>query len=119
MLTEQIIEFKLSGPEPLGRYMYSYNWLFSWQNKISYGKSSNGLLSTAKILQKGQFMLLPRTWTNHIQSKPICKILNLFWTKIVSKKTIELFNFSIGFLIVKNLVFSNYSKNAQNVIQWH
>ena len=29
MLTEQIIEFKLSWPGPLGRYMYSYNWLFS------------------------------------------------------------------------------------------
>ena len=64
-------------------------------------------------------MLLPPTWTNHIQSKAICKILNLFWTKIVSKKTTELFNFLIGFLNVKNLVFSNYSKNAQNVIQWH
>ena len=119
MPTEQIIDYKLSEPGPLGRYMYSYNWLFSWRNKISDGKSSNGLLSTAKILQEEHCILLLPTWTNHIQNKAICKILNLFWTKMVSKKRIELFNFSIGFLNVKNLVFSNYSTNAQNVIQWH
>ena len=33
-------------------YMYSYNWLFSWQNKNLEGKSSSGLLFTAKILQE-------------------------------------------------------------------
>ena len=36
MLIEQIIEFKLmrSGPPDCILYVaYSYNWLFSWQNK--------------------------------------------------------------------------------------
>ena len=35
MLIEQIIEFKLRGLGPRDRwpYMYSYNWLFSCQNK--------------------------------------------------------------------------------------
>ena len=33
MLIEQIIEFQLRGPGPLA-YMYSYNWLTLWQNKI-------------------------------------------------------------------------------------
>ena len=32
--------------------MYFYNWLFSWQNKNVSGKSSNGLLFTAKMLQE-------------------------------------------------------------------
>ena len=30
MLFEQIFEFR--GPGPPRPYMYSYNWLFSWQN---------------------------------------------------------------------------------------
>ena len=32
--------------------MYSYNWLLSWQNKNTSGKSSSGLLFTAKMLQE-------------------------------------------------------------------
>ena len=31
-------------------YMYSYNWLFSRQNKNILGKSSSGLLFTANTL---------------------------------------------------------------------
>ena len=53
---EQIIEFKLRGPGPLGRYMYNYNWLFSWQNKISEDKSLSGLLSSAKILKEAMYL---------------------------------------------------------------
>ena len=34
MFIEQIIEFELRGPAAPRPYMYSYNWLFSWQNKI-------------------------------------------------------------------------------------
>ena len=52
MLIEQIIEFQLRLPGPPGRYMYSYNWLTSCQNKNLEGKSSSGLLFTAKILQE-------------------------------------------------------------------
>ena len=32
MLIERIIELQLRGPGPLEN-VYSYNWLFSWQNK--------------------------------------------------------------------------------------
>ena len=56
---------------------------------------------------------------NHHQNLiPKCKILKVFQTSIVSKNRIQHFNFSIGFLNIKNLFFSNYSKNAQIVIQW-
>ena len=39
--------------------MYSYNWLFSWQNKILYGKSSSGLLFTAKMWQETVHLTSP------------------------------------------------------------
>ena len=48
MLSEQIIEFELGGLGPMP-YMYSSNWLTSRQNKNLLGKSSSGLLFTAKI----------------------------------------------------------------------
>ena len=39
--------------------MYSYNWLTSWQNKNLQGKSSSGLLFTAKILQEAMCLTSP------------------------------------------------------------
>ena len=51
MLIKQTIEFELRGPGPPGRTCtYVYNWLASLQNKNLQGKSSSGLLFTAKIL---------------------------------------------------------------------
>ena len=40
-------------------YMYSYNWLFSWQNNNLYGKFSVGLLFSAKILQEAMYFTFP------------------------------------------------------------
>ena len=59
--------------------------------------------------------------TNHIQNfTRKCKTLHVFWTQFKSKKIIKQCNFSIGFLNSKNpFFFSNYSKNARNVIQCH
>ena len=33
MLIEEIIEFQLRGSGPPWLYMYSYNWLISWEDK--------------------------------------------------------------------------------------
>ena len=40
-------------------YMYSYNWLTSWQNKNLEGKYTSGLLFTAKILQEAMCRTYP------------------------------------------------------------
>ena len=48
MMIEQIIGFNW-GDWASWPNIYSYNWLFSWQNKNLYGKSSSGLLFTAKM----------------------------------------------------------------------
>ena len=59
MLIEQIIEYQLRGAWALWPYMYSYNWLTSWQNKTLEGKSPNGLLLTTKILQEAKCLTYP------------------------------------------------------------
>ena len=64
MLIEQIIEFELRGAWPPGRRVL-YDWLFSWQNKNLKGKSSNGLLFTAKILLEAMYLTFP-TWTKSL-----------------------------------------------------
>ena len=54
MLIEEIIEFELKDLAPLvvrNILLQDYNKLFSWQNKNLQGKSSSGLLFSAKILQ--------------------------------------------------------------------
>ena len=40
-------------------YATAYNWLFSWQNKNIYGKSSSGLLFTAELLQEAMYFTSP------------------------------------------------------------
>ena len=65
----------------------------------------------------------PLHGSNHLQLKfyttVYCKILNVCWTLIASKRRIEKLNFSIGWLPnVKNLVFSNGCEHVRNVIQW-
>ena len=49
---------------------------------------------------------------------PQCKILNVFWTLIASKRRIEQLNFFAWLWNVKNLVVSNGCEHVQNVIQW-
>ena len=39
--------------------MYSYNWLFLWQNKNLLGKSSSELLFSAKILLEAFYLAFP------------------------------------------------------------
>ena len=77
MLIEQI--FELSGPGTLRPYMFSYNWLFSWQNNNLWRKSSSGLLFTAKILQEAMYFTSP-TWSKSQNLTQKCKILHVFWT---------------------------------------
>ena len=81
MLIEQIIEFELRGSGALCPHMYSYNSLFSWQNKNLKGKFSSGLLFTAKIVQEAMYLTSNLPEQNHLQNlNPKCKILNEFWT---------------------------------------
>ena len=57
MLIEQIIELKSSGPGPQGRYMYSYNWLFSWKNKNLLRQIFEWTITyTAKIRQEAMHL---------------------------------------------------------------
>ena len=81
MLIEQIIKFELRGPGPLGSTFTPNNWLISWQNKNLYGKSSSGLLFTAKILQEANH-LNSLLGPNHSQLKFNIKIqdFKVFWT---------------------------------------
>ena len=79
MLIEQIIGLQLG----LRSYMYSYNWLFSLQNKNFQGKSLSGLLFTAKTFtaEKRQGTLLSLLGPNHLQNfTSKHKILNVFCT---------------------------------------
>ena len=69
MLIERVIELQLKGPGPPGPNIYSYNWLLSWQNKNLYGKSSSGLLFTAKMLQETMHITIKTThpsWTRSL-----------------------------------------------------
>ena len=59
MLIDQIIEYKLKRPAPPWPYMYSYEWLISWQNKNLQGISSSGLLFTAIILHEAMHLYFP------------------------------------------------------------
>ena len=58
MLIEQIIELQLRGLAPWPN-MHSYNWSFSWQNKNLVGKSSSGLLLTAKMYPETKHLTSP------------------------------------------------------------
>ena len=49
MLIEQAIELQLRGAWAPWPNKYSYNWLFSWQNKNLQGKSSSWLLFIVKM----------------------------------------------------------------------
>ena len=57
MLIEQ--SFELRGTGLPGPCMYSYNWLFSWQNNDLEGKFSGGLLFTAKTIAGGNVLYFP------------------------------------------------------------
>ena len=54
----------MEGAWALWPYMYSNNWLTSWQNKNLEEKSSSGLLFTAKIL--GEAMCLTYSYMDQI-----------------------------------------------------
>ena len=98
MLIKQVVEFELSELGPLVARVLLYNWLFSEQSKNLYGKSSSGLLFTAKILTRqytAPSFSLPGP--NYLQNLvPKCKIFKVFWTWIVSRKRIEQLYFLIG-----------------------
>ena len=83
-------------------------------------KSSSGLLFTAKILQEAMCLTYPYMdqITYNQNFTPQCKILNVFWTLIASKRRIEQLNYFDWLSNDKNLVLSNGFDHVRNVIQW-
>ena len=81
MLTEQIIEFELRGPEPPGRTCGPIAGYFHDKTKIFYGKSFSALLFTDKNIARGNVSYFFLPGPNHLQNLiPKCKILIVFWT---------------------------------------
>ena len=69
MRIEQIIEFQLRGSGPLGRTCTPIIGKLHDKTKISSGKSSNGLLFIAKILQEAMCLNFSQHGPNHLQLK--------------------------------------------------
>ena len=66
----------------------------------------------------GNVLYFPLPGPNRSQNlTPKCKIFNVFWTKIASKKRTEQLNFFSWLSNVKNRVPSNGSEYVRNVIQ--
>ena len=119
MLIEQIIEFQLKEPGPPVRTYTSITGYFHDKTKIS---KENLRVDYYLLLKysKRQYALLFLSGPNHLQNlTPKCKILNVFWTQIVSKMRIKQFNFFTWLSNVKNLVLWNGSEHVRDVIQWH
>ena len=108
---ETIYWIRIEGAWTPWTYMYSYNWLLSWQNKHLWGKSSSGLLFPVNIAGgSASYFSLPEP--NRLQNlTPKCKILTCFELKLQAK-------WGLNSLIFFNWL-SNGSELVQNVIQWH
>ena len=60
------------------------------------------------------------TGPNHLQNLiPKCRILDVFWTLIASKRKTEQLIFFNWLLNVKNPVLSKGYEYVRNVIQWY
>ena len=98
MLIEQIIEFELREPRPHGRictYATGYFHDVTKQKSKEYCRVDHFIIYCYKILQDAMYCTLHSLpGPNHVQNlTPKCKILNVFWTKIVSKWRVEQFIF--------------------------
>ena len=82
ILIEQITEFQLRKPGPLGRTCTPITVFFYVKIKISKRTSSSGLLFIAKVLQEAMHLtssyLGQITYNQNLTLK--CKILNVSWT---------------------------------------
>ena len=74
MFIEQIIEFELRGPVPLGRRCDLKTGYFHDKTKISKKKSLSKLLFTAKYIAESNVPCFPLTWIKLI-TKFIQKVL--------------------------------------------
>ena len=98
--------------------MYSYNWLFSWQNKNTNEKSSSGLLFTAEILQEAMYFTSPylgQITKFNPKMQVFKRVLDLN-CKQNKDWTNQFFQYWLS--NVHNLVLSNGFEYVQNVIQW-
>ena len=86
-----IYEFELRGSEPLVVHVLLQLFIF-----MKKQKSSSGLLFTAKILHEAKHLAFSPGPNHLLNLTPKCKILSVFWTRIVSKRRIEQF-FQLAF----------------------
>ena len=108
MLIEQIVELRRPGPSgctctPIIGCFHDKTVIFK----------ENIRLNCYLLLKycRRQCTLLPPPGPNHLQNlTPKCKIFNVFWTRIASKRRTEQLNFFNWLSNVKNLVFSNGSE---------
>ena len=114
MLIEQIIEFELMGSGPPCRVSTSTTGYFYDKTKISKKNFRVDYYLLLKYCMR-QCTLLPVPEPSNLQNlTPKCKILNVFRTKIASKRRIEQFNFFNWLSNVKNRLLSNGSEHARN-----
>ena len=119
MLIEQIIEFEFGGPELPGRTCTFTAGYFHDKTKISKKNVRVDFYLVLKCCRRRCTLLSPTLANSLPTFNPTSKILNVFWTLIVSKKKIEQFNIFNWLSKIKNLVVSSDSKHVRNVIQWH
>ena len=100
MVIEQNIEFKLRGSGPPGRTCVPITGYFHEKRKIFLVNLQVNYYLLLKYCTRQRTLLSP-TWTKSQNLIPKCKILNMFWTSILSTRRIEQFNFFIGFLMIK------------------
>ena len=80
MLIEQVIEFQLKGPWPLGRSCTPTTGQFYDTTKISNENLRGGYYLGLKYCRRRCNLLLQHG-PNHLQNlSPKCKILNVHWT---------------------------------------
>ena len=116
MILEQ--NFELRGPGPPGRICTPITGCFHDKTIISKENFRVDCYLLLKYCCR-QCTLLLLTWAKSLSKfNPKMQILNVFWTKIASKRRTKQFNFFNWLSNVKNLVLSNGSEYVRNVIQW-
>ena len=95
----------IKGPWAPWPYMYSYEWLISWQNKNIWENSLNRLLFTAKILQEAMFLTSPYLGQiKHLQLKfnnKLQEFLTCFGLKLQVKGGLNNLIFLVDFQMLK------------------
>ena len=119
MLFKQIIDFELRDLSPLVVHELLQLVIFLTKQKSLRKIFKWIIIYCLNIAQVNiYFFSLPGPNNLPILT-PKCKIILLFWTKILRRRRIEQFNFFNWLSNVKNLVLSNGFKHVRNLIKWY